>query len=273
MVKKLGLVLLLLVFVEGFFGQRRVDVDVVESRYVYLLTSQVDSLNNQNKSEEYFVLERGKDKSQFMSLNSYKRDSIMMGMLNNAEAGQLKIDLSNVPKTAFSYRIIKDKAKNQVNFYDKIVRNNFVYEENLNFKWKIIEEKKNIGSLKCQAALISYGGRDYKAWFTNDIPVSEGPYKFYGLPGLIVEIEDSKKHYKFELLSYKNLANNNPLWIDEKRANAKKISKSDFYKALKSTQENFISEISKSGFTLDTNVEGKVKDNMKRRNNPIELIP
>ncbi|WP_312399983.1 GLPGLI family protein [Chryseobacterium sp.] len=264
-------VLLLLLAAGNLFGQKKVDLDVIKSRYVYLLTSQRDSLDKANVSEEYFILERGKDKSQFMSLNSYKRDSIMMDMFNNPSSSLSKLDLSSIPKTNFTYRIIKDQAKNQVSFYDKIIRNDFVYEENPAFKWQITEEKKNIGNLKCQAARLSYGGRDYKAWFTNDIPVSDGPYKFYGLPGLIVEIEDSKKQYKFELLSYKNLGGDVPLWISEKRANGKKVSKVDFNNALKNTQENLVSEISKSGFTLDANAEARVKDNMKRKNNPIEL--
>jgi len=258
---------------ENFYAQKQINIDVIQSRYVYLLTSQRDSLDKADVNEEYFILERGKDKSQFMSLNSYKRDSITSGMLSGANTSLSKIDLTNIPKTSFTYRIIKDQPKNQITFYDKIIRNDFIYEENPSLQWKITEERKNIGNLKCQAALVSYGGRDYKAWFANDIPVSDGPYKFYGLPGLIVEIEDSKKQYKFELLSYKTLANDQPLWIAEKRANGKKVSKADFYKALKNTQENFISEISKSGFTLDANAEAMVKDKIKRKNNPIELNP
>ena len=273
MFKKVGITWLFFLIACGLYGQKSIDIDAIESKYVYLLTSCNDSLDKANISEEYFILERGKNKSQFMSMNSYKRDSIMAEMAKGSNTSVSNIDLSNIPKTNFTYRIIKDPLKGQVLFYDRIIRNDFVYEESPAFKWQITEEKKNIGNLKCQAAVVSYAGRQYKAWFTNDIPISDGPYKFYGLPGLIVEIEDSKNHYKFELLSYKTLADKPALWIAEKRANGKKVVKSDFYKALKNTQDNLISEIAKSGFTLDSNAEARVKDKMKRKNNPIELNP
>ncbi|WP_276875737.1 GLPGLI family protein [Chryseobacterium joostei] len=256
----------------GLYGQKNVDIDVVKSQYVYLLTNQRDSLDVENKSEEYFILQRGKEKSQFMSLNSYKRDSVAVGLVNNSVRTST-LDLTNIPKTNFTYRIIKDPVKNKIDYYDKIIRMDFSYEENPGFNWKITSEKKNIGTLKCQAAILKYAGRNYKAWFTNDIPVSDGPYKFYGLPGLIVEMEDDKKHYKFELLSYKNFADEKPLWISEKRMNGKKVPKADFYKGLKNSQENLVQEMAKSGFKLDAGAESLVKDKLKKRNNPIELIP
>jgi GLPGLI family protein len=73
--------------------------------------------------------------------------------------------------------------------------------------------------------LVTYAGRDYKAWFTNEIPVSDGPYKFYGLPGLIVEIEDSKKQYTFELVSYKTFSEKPKMWISKRelKENGKEI--------------------------------------------------
>lgn len=257
----------------GLYGQKNVNIDVVKSQYIYLLTNQRDSLDTENKSEEYFILQRGKDKSQFMSMNSYKRDSVTTGLVNSSVRTTLTLDLTNVPKTNFTYRIIKEPGKNKIDYYDKIIRMDFAYEENPEFKWVISNEKKKIGDLKCQAATLTYGGRNYKAWFTNDIPVSDGPYKFYGLPGLIVELEDDRKHYKFELLSYKNFADEQPLWISEKRINGKKVSKADFYKGLKNSQENLIQEMAKSGFKLDAGAESLVKDKLKKRNNPIELIP
>lgn len=271
--KSIGAVVLFFFMAVNLYGQKTVDLDQVESRYIYLLTHQKDSLDKANMGEEYFILEHSKEKSQFMSLNSYKRDSVTAEMTNGLNTRISMLDLTAIPKTNFTYRIIKDPAKKQVLFYDKIIRNDFVYEEHPEFKWKITEEKKSIGNLKCQAALLSYAGREYKAWFTNDIPVSDGPYKFYGLPGLIVEMEDSGKQYKFELLSYKNLADKPALWISEKRSNGKKVSKAEYYKALKNSQENLVSEISKSGFTLDPSAEAKVKEKIKKRNNPIELKP
>ena len=48
-------------------------------------------------------------------------------------------------------------------------------------------------------------GRKWTAWFTTEIPIQDGPYKFRGLPGLIVKIEDETKSHCFALNGIKNL--------------------------------------------------------------------
>lgn len=47
--------------------------------------------------------------------------------------------------------------------------------------------------------MVESGGRQWIAWFTNEIPFQDGPFKFYGLPGLIVKLEDSEDYHKFLL--------------------------------------------------------------------------
>ena len=41
--------------------------------------------------------------------------------------------------------------------------------------------------------------RKYEAWFTPDIPVSEGPLKFGGLPGLIMKLSDNLQEWTYEI--------------------------------------------------------------------------
>lgn len=51
-------------------------------------------------------------------------------------------------------------------------------------------------------ATVSHEGREYTAWYTTEIPIADGPYKFWGLPGLILKISDSENHYNFTLESF-----------------------------------------------------------------------
>lgn len=67
-------------------------------------------------------------------------------------------------------------------------------------KWNLLQETKSIGNMQCQKAETNYGGRKWTAWFTNEIQVSEGPYIFHGLPGLILEIYDDKKDFQFRMV-------------------------------------------------------------------------
>ncbi len=64
-------------------------------------------------------------------------------------------------------------------------------EKNLDFGWQITEERKKIGDWECVKAVSKpFRGRVYMAWFAPEIPISNGPWKLGGLPGLILEAED-----------------------------------------------------------------------------------
>lgn len=70
---------------------------------------------------------------------------------------------------------------------------------------EILSEVKTIGTYKVQAATTEFGGRKWVAWFTNSIPINEGPYKFCGLPGMILEIYDNDKYFHFVFVKNEKL--------------------------------------------------------------------
>lgn len=73
------------------------------------------------------------------------------------------------------------------------------YEEKIQpFGWKLGTERKTILGHECQRATCHWRGRDYVAWFAADIPIRRGPWKFGGLPGLILKIYDTAHLYTFE---------------------------------------------------------------------------
>lgn len=74
----------------------------------------------------------------------------------------------------------------------------FLLQEQLgSIQWTIEDDTKQIGNFKCQKASCRFRGRDYTAWFTPEIPVCFGPWKLNGLPGLILEVSDSKQEVIF----------------------------------------------------------------------------
>lgn len=66
-------------------------------------------------------------------------------------------------------------------------------------EWSLTGETERIVNYQCQKAVTSFGGREWMAWFCPDIPLDGGPYKFCGLPGLILKVEDSEKHFSWTM--------------------------------------------------------------------------
>lgn len=86
-----------------------------------------------------------------------------------------------------------------VNYLQLIGKYYYNYKEVLDFNWKLEKETKMIGGYKCNKARLEYGGRNWTAWYSTEIPVPYGPYKFKGLPGLIIKMFDDSLSYDFEL--------------------------------------------------------------------------
>ncbi|AZA59491.1 GLPGLI family protein [Chryseobacterium shandongense] len=98
-------------------------------------------------------------------------------------------------------KVYKDFLKNEVNtLVNGFNPNNFseISEKMPVFNWKIENETQEILGYQCKKATMNFRGRNYIAWFTTKIPVSDGPWKFGGLPGLILKIEDDNSKIKIE---------------------------------------------------------------------------
>ncbi|MDR2204995.1 MAG: GLPGLI family protein [Flavobacteriaceae bacterium] len=81
----------------------------------------------------------------------------------------------------------------------------FVIESEDEMNWKLEPEIKTVEEYRLQKATTNFGGRHWTAWFCNDIPFQEGPYKFRGLPGLIFELNDDKNDFVYSLIKSINL--------------------------------------------------------------------
>ncbi|WP_048508586.1 GLPGLI family protein [Chryseobacterium angstadtii] len=101
------------------------------------------------------------------------------------------------------FYIKKDISNNNVEKIITYLHANYLLPIDEKLNWKILSEQKTIGKYKSQKAEVNYGGRNWIAWFTTELPFNDGPYVFNGLPGLIISIEDTEHDYSFNLVQIK----------------------------------------------------------------------
>jgi GLPGLI family protein len=219
-----------------------------------------------------YYLDTDKSQSLFRSKMFRKSDSLLV-----------KRGYPNGFDTEFNNKqlyVKKDTKSNTILKYVfiPIAYSTFAIEINDKLNWKILPEKLKIGTYLCQKAETSYGGRTWSAWFTSEISISDGPYIFSGLPGLIIKINDEKLDYEFDLVQIKNFE-----WKELYPAKYQKlITWSDFQKIQTDFYNNPMSTLKKgdvlnedaSGNLSEANfkeMRGAIQQRIRTKNNPIEL--
>ncbi|MBD5220262.1 MAG: GLPGLI family protein [Bacteroidales bacterium] len=95
--------------------------------------------------------------------------------------------------------VIKDFSCGSISFYGEVPDFFGHYEESMTEQhWTLTDSTATILGYKCNMAQTDYHGRRWHAWFTPEIPFSDGPWKFCGLPGLILLVTDSDNKYRLE---------------------------------------------------------------------------
>ena len=164
-------------------------------RFIYEYKFVADSTKSDSIIVENTRLEIFKDHSEFLSDVNAKKDSAI------ATAKERKESEANIQFADGRYIGKTYKSKNLVYTIDYIGIQPFKVVRNAKLKWSLSNEERIIEGYKCQKATINFGNRQWEAWFTEDIPIQEGPYLFSGLPGLIVKICDTTNQHSFLLVA------------------------------------------------------------------------
>ena len=91
----------------------------------------------------------------------------------------------------------------KVELLQNISSDSYLIAEDQKPECKILPEKEKIGEYEAQKAETKFGGRTWTAWFSTAILIQDGPYKFHGLPGLILEMEDSTGTHAYKFVGSK----------------------------------------------------------------------
>ncbi|MDE5808249.1 MAG: GLPGLI family protein [Muribaculaceae bacterium] len=152
---------------------------------------------------QYILLSNTKESKFFSPVTEY------IDSLNSTPDGAAKLNemmraavregnFDDMPGKDGTYYIVKSSQPRTLTYYDSVGLDQYCYEETPeDWTWTITDSTKEILGYECFLATTDYHGRKWSAWFAPDIPVSNGPWKLDGLPGLILEASASDGEYRF----------------------------------------------------------------------------
>lgn len=153
--------------------------------------------------------------------------------------------------------------------------NNKLYtysEPTESFRWQIHGDTVTISGMLCQKATIDWGGRHWVAWFTSEIPINNGPYKFQGLPGLIVSIADDRGFFAFSFVSINQTQKHlNAFRVLRPDLEVISVTKQEFYKRRRYLRENMYEIALASGSIMTEKHRQYAEEVKKKDNNHIEV--
>jgi len=276
------------------------------NRFFYEYKFIPDSSNKEEVKKEMMLLDINKEGSTYYSHDKFVADSTSRADLEKQlKSGLGSISMNRREKLGqVSYKVTKQYPEFKTYLFTSVSTDKYKILEDKKPVWKILSEKQKVGEYNAQKATTSFGGREWTAWFTSDIPFQDGPYKFYGLPGLIVKIEDATGSHTMTLVGNKAIptpeqekemslpGNVRILGMDGKEL---EISKEQYKKAWKAyvndPSKNMREMMNRGGsdnskvvFKVKTadgkemsdpnevfrEIEKRTKETLKKNNNPIE---
>jgi GLPGLI family protein len=251
---------------------------------LYRLTYQRDSTDAKTRTE-MLRLQIGSKLSRCENRATLYMDSVMTAALTESQASHgdnehVNVNLNGTPSSKFTseYKAVVFKVPTVATevVYDRIGGTKYYYQEPASlFTWVIAPTTATVAGYACQRATTTFGGRTWEAWFTRAVPISDGPYKFYGLPGLIVKVADTRVHFVFELTKLRQLAP--PVAIAPPEAGAKLLAKAELARGKAEYDRTALTQMMASGnirFASPEDAEKakqRAQERAKRKINPLEL--
>lgn len=263
------LIFTMLCFVNIFYYSQNYRID-------YDLNYKKDSLSDEI-SHEKMVLLTTKNRTKFVSNKQLINDSLN---ILNEEKG-----IKNPIQYDYDFMTINDTENQKIKKYKLIIRDLYeVSTPKIQFDWKVENETKKIGNYSCQKASLDYCNRHWEAWFTTDVPLNVGPYIFDGLPGLILELKDSKGNFEFTFSGIQKSNLSPDLNLNYVFGKPLSVNKNQLEKALKDYYKDPYREMKmgkilvvyqdENGNSIKPDYNELTKgeqDRIKKENNPIEL--
>ncbi len=233
---------------------------VMEFMYDYRFLR--DTTDITSESTDRMILQVGYGISKFSSYRTMQIDSLIrMSTADQVQANPERY----IGGTSWS--VYKNYPTGKFTTTDKIATDWFLVEELIpELQWTLTDDTKEILGYKCKSAKCSFRGREYSAYYTDEIPVADGPWKFGGLPGFIMEVCDADNHYSFTCVGINSKADRT---ITMPEVSYNKTSRVKFYQTKYRYDTNPLGYLETvSGIKVNVTSNGEAREDL---NKPREL--
>ena len=224
-----------------------------------------------NEIRTYFdILQSGREYTKYFGYPIYQVDSVIYRRDINKITEQEDNDISNQYgfMGASPYIILIHNRTKKISYYDRVFTDHYVYTDSVPIAWQLGEGSEMVCGHTCSVATAQFRGREWTAYYAPDIPVGRGPWKFGGLPGLILRIEDSTGDQRFTAISIRTA--HSDIYMDKDRDDFK-TTRERFNKQLKDYKNNPGQIVSGSPYAPKDDRGWEVLPKRKLFFNPIEL--
>ena len=171
--------------------------------------------------EDLLILQIGPKVSKCFSYYTFQNDSLRQTPEGKRQASELfnraladfhkhrdrSRFLNSFPRSRTVTIVYKNHPAGAITVTDGLREDQVTYCDTLNAQqWTMTDSTREVLGYTCQQATADFRGRHWTAWFATDIPVSDGPWKLSGLPGLILEAYDKGHQYTFTAVGLERIA-------------------------------------------------------------------
>jgi GLPGLI family protein len=154
--------------------------------------------------------------------------------------------IKQTPTTNRDGYFVKNSSTGRCFYSEKIMNQTFKITDSVHsMKWELLNDTAHILNEICLAARTNFRGREYLAYYSTNYPVSNGPWKFGGLPGLILLVKSTDKYVEWKA---EKIVENYSGDIPYKNIDGLTFMKwDDFEKKYKETVSNYIKLVRSNG--------------------------
>lgn len=220
------------------------------------------------RMEVFEILQIGKKFSKYWNYGYYRVDSV----LNYKDRSNITFGECNEIWSKYAPEernfLLFDKQKQNIQYFGKVFTDAFLYQEPIpTFEWKRTNETKKICGYNCRKATTDFRGRTWVVWYTEELSVNDGPWKFCGLPGLILQATSADEEHNLQAITVRTRDSR----IVFEKHNFFKTTRERFNKSLSDFKWNTGQYISGSPLVpKDMNGNSTVPEYRRTFHNPME---